>query len=279
MKITFSVLNIVLALTLYSSLVDAKVLVFSDIDDTVKQANTMGGTKGYIHFLKKKPFLEARDLFNEIKNNSLNAGEEIKFFYVSAAPSFTFKGTKWINKHNFPSGPMILKTKENGGPTYDYKYNNMKAIIEYEQKRGETISKVLFFGDNSQHDAQVYYDLTKNMGLDSEIYIRDVSTEATFFDSTLPVKRLPGVIYFFSEIELINEPTLYFMSDKLKALITKNYNNQTIIPNYTLKTLTKRVKKLCQAGYQVLTESVMRDCRETAKLEAKLYFRDYYSRY
>ena len=95
-------LKIILSFCLfsYSLQLFAKTVVISDIDDTLKKANSMGKAPEQIyHFLKKVPYLEMRDLFNEIKTNARAENEAIEFYYVSAAQRLTFNPDKWINKH------------------------------------------------------------------------------------------------------------------------------------------------------------------------------------
>ncbi len=272
-------LVLLLSLFSYSAIGFSKTIIVTDIDDTIKKANTMGGIGGVWHFLRKKPYEYARDLFNEIKANEIALGEEVGFYYVSAAPSYTFDAPEWLVKNNFPIGPTFLKTSENGGETYAYKYRTIKTIIESELKKDPAL-KIVFFGDNSQHDAQVYFDLRANMNLsNSLIFIRDVSTEATEFDPKLPVVKLADVTYFFSEVELIGNPELTFMSKKLADNITKGYKAESIIPMYTLDTLVDRLKKICERKFTIITKSVAASCKSQAKADADVYWNDYYSRY
>ena len=263
----------------YSVVGFTKTVIITDIDDTIKKANSMGGIGGVWHFLKKKPYELTRDLFNEVKAYEEASGEQTHFYYVSAAPKFTFKGPEWIAKNNFPNGPVYLKTIENGGETYTYKYRTIKKIIENEQRLDPGV-KILFFGDNSQHDAQVYFDLRAHMKLsNTQIYIRDVSTEATDFDPNLPIVKLEDVTYFFSEVELIGNPDLSFMSKKLTDRITKSYNAKDIVPLYTLDTLEDRLKKICEKEFFVISEIISSACKVQAKADASDYWRDYFSRY
>lgn len=276
---TFKFFALYLGIFSYSLTGFAKTIVISDIDDTIKKANSMGGIGGLYHFLRKKPYAEARDLFNEIKNYEKSLGDDVSYYYVSAAPSFTFDGDEWIRKNNFPSGLVILKTKENGGDTYDYKYRTIKAIILSEEAKNPGI-KILFFGDNSQHDAKVYFDLRKDLALsDSKIFIRDVSTEGTYFADNLPVKKLDKVDYFFSERELVDNSYFFFMSDKLKQLIQIQYQNKAIIPPYTFDTLIDRLKEICQAKFIKLYEDDKRGCKAEAKNQAAIYWADYFRRF
>ena len=257
----------------------SKTIIITDIDDTIKKANTMGGIGGVWHFLKKRPYEYARDLFNEIKAYETASGEDTTFYYISAAPSFTFDAPEWLVKNNFPIGPTYLKTKENGGETYAYKYRTIKTIIENELKKDPSL-KILFFGDNSQHDANVYFDLRAEMELsNSEIYIRDVSTEATEFDPNLPIVKLDDVTYFFSEVELVGHPDFSFMSEKLAGNITKGYKNKSIVPLYTLDTLVDRLKAICKKNTLIDYDSYLASCRSQAKSDAQSFWEDYYARY
>lgn len=209
----------------------------------------MGGVKGYPIFLQKVPFFEMRDLFIELQEEYSKGNDEINFFYVSAAPFFTFDGDEWIQKNRFPIGPVILKTLQNKGPTYQYKYQNIKNIILSEQLKNP-ITEIIFFGDNSQYDANVYYDLNRDLNLNASIFIRDVSTEATYFSPELEVKKLEGVHYFFSERELLEMNELHFMSETLKERIKSGYLSKKIIPKYVLTTLKDRLKDQCEAEFK-----------------------------
>lgn len=275
---TFKLLAVALFLFSYSLAAFSKTIIITDIDDTIKKANSMGGVGGVYHFLRKKPYIETRDLFNEIKNDEISRGNTVSYFYVSAAPSFTFDADEWIAKNNFPIGPTFLKTKENGGETYAYKYRTIKTIIENELKK-ESDLKIIFFGDNSQHDAKVYYDLNLEMNLGAEIFIRDVSTEATYFSATLPLVRLPAVQYFFSEMELVNHPAFLFMSSNLKKLINAQYNRQDLIPPYTLDTLVGRIRDICEGKIFSLSDEKSRECKLQAQKDGDQYWEDYYTRF
>lgn len=259
----------VLCLFLYSLPSFSRTVVISDLDDTLKKSNSMGkAMEQAYHFFKKVPYLEMRDLFIEMKAQSRKQNEGIRYYYVSAAYNITFNAQAWISKHQFPAGESFLKTSETKAPTYEFKYKTVKAVIEKEMKKleaGEPL-KVYMFGDNAQVDQVVYSDLKRDMKLDAEIFIRDVRTEATYFDSTLPVKQLPGVHYYFSEVELFALPTFQFVSSELRLRTQEAYKKRTLIPEYTLKTLERRL------------EDVYGD-EDRAEDDAAKYWSDYYSRY
>lgn len=250
----------------------AKTVVISDIDDTLKQSNSMGKPfEQAYHFLKKVPYLNMRDLFIEIKKDAINRGDGIGFYYVSAAYSITFKADKWIDKYHFPQGRTVLKNLKNKIPTYEFKYNVIKQILEQElrnldSENGEQII-VYMFGDNAQVDAQVYSDIKKELLLtEAQIYIRDVRAEATYFDSSVPVVKSTESTYYFSEVELFNDSKMNFISNDLKQRALMDYHQYKLIPKYTLKTLERRLSKL----YADL---------ETAHNDAHKFWEDYHHRY
>lgn len=262
-------LLMVLCLFLYSLPSFSRIVVISDIDDTLKKSNSVGKPfEQAYHFLRKIPYFEMRDLFNEMKADARKKNEGIRYYYVSAAYNLTFNAQSWISKHHFPAGESFLKTSETKAPTYEFKYKTIKAVLEKEKKKlaqGEPL-KVYLFGDNAQVDHLVYSDLKRDMLLDAEIYIRDVRTEATFFDSTLPVKQHPGVQYFFSEVELFALPSMSFVSDNLRLRTLESYKKRELIPEYTLKTFERRLEDLYGD-------------EDRAEDDAAKYWSDYYSRF
>lgn len=267
-KISTFISCLVLLSILSSGNVWSKVYVISDIDDTIKKANSAdGGVMQVYHFLRKKIYPEMRDLFVELKDVYEDLGEEVEFHYVSAAPDFTFNQDKWIAKHHFPAGEATLKNFGDGD-TYTYKTNTISAILE----KTSPNDIVYFFGDNSSKDAIVYSELTEKFKLKSFIYIRDVETNATYWNDQLPIHQLEGVHYFFSEVELIDQEGLFFMTDTLVSNIREAYQQQQLIPRYTFRILKRRLRN--EWGCKL-----KKGCWRTAKEVAGDYWQDYHSRY
>lgn len=262
---------LVLFSLLFGLSLDARVVVISDFDDTVKKANSKGNWyESSYHFLRKKPYLEMRDLFVELKDYYDGLGEQVEFNYVSAAPDILFAQQKWVEKHGFPVGRTFLRTI-GSGDTYTFKYNQIVSILRPYLE--EPNLKVIFFGDNSTHDQDVYADATRDYRLNAEIYIRDVSTTATEFEGLPAENRRDGVNYFFSEREFEYFQGLGFMSSELRTDIEKAYTDKDLIPKYTTKTMVRRVRKM--KGCKLFQFS----CRKEAKKVGKKLIADYYDRY
>lgn len=268
-SLRFFILFFITLITLTAA-TQAKVIVVSDIDDTIKKANSASHGVGKIyHFLRKKIYPEMRDLFVELKNTYEDAGEEVVFYYVSAAPDILFNQDKWIAEHHFPAGEATLRGF-GSGKTYDFKTRVIGKIID-QMDAGDTF---YFFGDNAAQDPQVYKDLVDGKGLsNSYIYIRDVSTEATFWDPEFPVNRLEDVHYYFSERDLFAERGLFFITDHLKKIINDAYKEKSLVPHYTLKTLKKRIKKA--RGCKLLSFH----CKKMAKETSYYFWDEYFTKY
>jgi hypothetical protein len=69
------------------------------------------------------------------------------------------------------------------------------------------------------------------------------------------------------------------MSKKLADNITRGYSSKAIIPMYTLDTLINRLKRICEGKSAVITKAVAASCKTQAKVDADVYWNDYYSRY
>lgn len=262
----------------YSFVAFSKTLVFSDIDDTIKKAYTLGGVEGYKVFLKKEPFIHTRDVFLDIFHYHDADPKQIEFFYVSAAPRFTFNGKDWIKEQKFPSGPVILKTIKNGGETFQYKYLNIKNIILDRMKTEKDLS-VIFFGDNSQHDPKVYLAVVKDLNLkNAQIYIRDVSSKAQDIPTEfgdMPTERLAGVNYYFSEMDLIQYPYFSFVTYTTLNGIHNAYNKKALHPYY----VTKHMNSLLFSTCRQKTDLDAGICQMSSKQAQENFLLEYYSRY
>jgi len=259
-----------LAALLFTLSLQARVVVVSDIDDTLKTANSVGKIGKLYHFLRKQIYPHSRDLFVELNHYYRSQNEAVDFYYVSAAPDAIFAQEKWLDKNGFPAGPTFLRHL--GDPkAYDFKYKTIEKFLKKYQDDGEAIT-VYFFGDNADQDHNVYHDLTQNLKLDSHIFIRDVKAEASGFDG-IPMRRVENIEYFFSERELSDSPTLAFLSPVWEASVQLDYVKQELIPNYTFATLKRTYRNI--EGCKIYSFR----CRSDAKERAEMAWEDYYSRY
>lgn len=252
----------------------ANVLVISDIDDTIKTSNSVGKWHQSIRFfLKNKPYYEMRDIFVEIENEARKNGQDSEFYYVTAAPRIVFNAKKFLKKYHFPYGPVTMKKLFPRQNTYQYKTEKIREILE--QTTPYQFDQIYFFGDNSSYDALVYRDLISEFGLkNAVVFIRDVKTSASPFDSELKIERLQNTNYFLSEIELIGHPALAFLSKELKHKIFKKHQKNSLIPSYTLKTYFRRASYILKCK---IFHTNSKSCNKEKKKKAKRYWHNFQS--
>jgi hypothetical protein len=266
---------LVLLFLFFSSNVFSKVIVISDLDDTIKQTNSMGKLSQVYHFFRNKEFVRTKEIFIELDKNFKDGHEDVEFHYVSAAPKYIFSVKRWLKRKKFPEG-KVYQRKIGSPDTFSFKYLTIYSILKDQANDPEL--KVIFFGDNSSHDHDVYWQVKRDLKVKSHIFIRDVSTKGTEFSDKLSVMKIKGVNFFFSERDLLELPFFSFLSDGLKEKINKDYAKRKLIPKYTEKTLRKRIRKrekCLQKDYMIDTIR----CYKTCKKEAKNYIKAYYTKY
>jgi hypothetical protein len=265
MKTKRSMLFLVL-LTVLSSIAQADLLIVSDIDDTVKQTNSMGKAAKVYHFLKNRPYPHMRSLLNELVQSRQAQGEQVTVVYVSAAYDFMFNAEKFIAKNGLPQGKAILR-KLNSGETFTYKFLTISKIIDEAKKERDQLDVVLF-GDNSEHDHDVYWQIKRDIAPNAQIFVRDVNTWATKFNDELEFKTIHNVQFFFSERDLLGLEFFNFVSTQTRDAIMESGKKKDLVPNYTIKTLARRLSKarLCKKSPTAVDYF---SCRKEAKREAK----------
>lgn len=141
----------------------AKTLVISDIDDTLKRTSVLGYFTGGLR--TTNPFTGLPKLFNHylcnneptdskkefcIKFRGHNHSKDRSLIYVTAASGrLQMFGREFISRSNFPQVPVI--GKEIGRDTLKFKIQTIKEIIQ-----ADKYDEVILIGDNGEHDVGAY---------------------------------------------------------------------------------------------------------------------------
>lgn len=275
MKIYTRKITLFVFLFLITLAAQAKIVVISDIDDTVKQTNSMSAGGAVVHFLKNKSFEHLATIYNEIKTYHEAQGETVEFHYVSAGLDFMFNQEKFVKKSHLPEGKTYLRKFLNVS-TFTFKYKKLTEILTPMLESGEPLT-IYFFGDNSAHDPDVYYqiklDLLSGTGSNVTplIFIRDVATTATFTLSDKPAlagKNAFDIHYFLTEKNLLKEESLNFLSQSVAQQIAQAQKKSQLLPEYTYTTLTKRIRKKNKCWQKSNLLDALK-CRKSAKKESK----------
>lgn len=147
--------SISLALLSFLSLISvlqAKTVVISDIDDTLKMSHvtSIRGMAGRA-FLTGITFKGMPELLREIAKVKDVEG----FYYLSAAPAFLMKKShqKFLTENNYPMGTMILRDDE---PKATHKLVNIRKILNKENP-----DQVIMLGDNGEQDSDIYKTISE----------------------------------------------------------------------------------------------------------------------
>ncbi|UOF02851.1 phosphatase domain-containing protein [Bdellovibrio reynosensis] len=187
----FKVASLVLGLSFMAQVAAAKILVISDIDDTVKVSHILS-KKGAVssavdsdsHFAGMPDLYRILDLSHQ----------DIEFHYVSLAPKLLMGGRHqdFLDKNGFP----ITGLHMNPGVRQDKDLKNKVIRQLLAEKKPEL---VIYFGDNGQYDAVVYDQMVKEFPqVPSITYIREAYSSK--LESQYPT--MPGQIGFVTTLEL-----------------------------------------------------------------------------
>lgn len=133
------------------SFTEAKTLVISDIDDTIKDSEVLHKLKAVAKaFQTDRPFKGMSELYNLMADEFREQNEEALFFYVSNAPDDILGITHnlFIINNNFPNGEVILREKLS---EQNHKMKTIEALLLLHRP-----DRVIFIGDNGERDPEIY---------------------------------------------------------------------------------------------------------------------------
>lgn len=143
----------------------AKVVVISDIDDTIKVSHVLDSSDSISNAARMDNlFYGMPELYQSIQRTTNS-----KIFYLSNAPRKLMDRfhRQFLNENRFPNGGLLLR--EN---IFDktFKLRMIRQIINDEKP-----SLLILIGDNGEHDSEVYYQITQEYpNLQIFTYIRQV---------------------------------------------------------------------------------------------------------
>ena len=233
-------LVVVFTLLFNTSLALAKIVIISDLDDTIRQVNVseieeaiaiVSAERSGLVTIPK--FEGLNRIYNDIKKNY-----QTDYYYLSASYPFIYNAQNWINKNNFPKGSVLQRGSGDEFDSGEFKRRILKSIINKYQSVEDEVT-FLFFGDNGEHDPETYEYIVEeaNIRNNSYIFIRDVVTDANFI---YPDSRdlNENIFYFLTEKQLINSGLTPFISLQVQEELL----DQTItdIPSFILDNLDER---------------------------------------
>lgn len=185
MKITILSFCALLALSFNS--VSARTVVISDIDDTIKMTGVLNNRihVGFNGLFSKRAFAGMSELYHEYHAKGFG------IYYVSGSPQMIdCRIDDFLVEKDFPQGDQRFLKDKISSDTYKFKMESIRNVIAKENP-----TSLILIGDDTEHDPDVYNDISKEYpGLVEMIYIRAVQ------DAKLPINK--KMKNFFSSVEI-----------------------------------------------------------------------------
>lgn len=189
--LSFQKLIVALLMILAGAVAWAKVLIVSDIDDTLKVSHILSKRGSFSSaFDDRSLFVGMPEIFQILKSSY----KDIEFHYVSLAPHFLMneQHQDFLRKNGFPVTGLHM----NSGIRQDPQLKQ-KVIRRLLQDRSPTL--VVYFGDNGQFDTIVYDQMAKEFPhIPAVSYIREVYSSRG--EAEYPTKS--GQIGFVTSVEV-----------------------------------------------------------------------------
>lgn len=144
------------------SLAKSRVLVISDVDDTIKLSNVRSTIdKGFNAFMDFNAFLGMADLYQAIERQP-----ETSIYYVSNAPSFLMhsRHTEFLNQFGFPQ-LWNLRTRPDSSDQ-SFKVQTILQLVDQEQPE-----VLVLIGDNGEHDPLTFQIVRETLAATRPVYV------------------------------------------------------------------------------------------------------------
>ncbi|MBC7430120.1 MAG: DUF2183 domain-containing protein [Bacteriovorax sp.] len=152
-------------------IVQAKTLIVSDVDDTIKMTDVLGKKiKVVLHgVFKEEAFAGMSELYQAM------AKKDATVYYVSGSPKIIrFRVIDFLEDNKFPQAKNLILKNKTSDDTYKFKVAAIRELINKIHP-----DKMILIGDDTEHDSEVYDTISQeNPGVVEGIYIRAVQNKA-----------------------------------------------------------------------------------------------------
>lgn len=201
-----------------------KTVIVSDIDDTLSESYIRHRGR-YWAYLGNA--LRSHDFFSGMPFlfNLLNS-QGMEVHYVTGMPTI-IEGlaTKFLQTSGFPMGH--LWTRPFAEDTAEFKYNKILQILSWYPED----TKYIFFGDNGQHDAEVYHRFQKDPRFASRIqFVFIHKLYSPFVGSELYADQIPyltpaEIFIELANIKILSEGALITALEQVRASLKSQFRS------------------------------------------------------
>lgn len=238
----------------------AKTIIVSDIDDTIRRSNVLNKFDAGIRLFGTPAAFPGLDLiYKEMGKKAQLDGEKLPIVFISASLPFLYNGGAWLDLIKMPDFTVIQR-QSLFHDAKEFKISNIKRFLEQEYQIGD---QILMFGDNGEHDPVVYTQVLKDLGLEGKIFIRDVRADVSFYAPFKNGKRLPGIHYFLSELELVNIEPISSLDKATINKIVELAEKNKLIPSFMKNRIKKKILD-CRRKYPGKASYAVIKCNKLA---------------
>lgn len=187
--------KILLVLLATASLASARLVVISDIDDTIKVSHVLDKSESVKNaFRTENVFRGMPELYQLIQGNFPTTS----FYYLSNAPKKIMEKshTKFLIDNRFPKGTLLTREKISDE---NHKVNSIRKILQ-----DTSITAILYLGDNAERDTVIYAQMVKEFPrIPSLTFIRQAYSVKNGEDTGKPLEG--NQMGFVSPVEVALE--------------------------------------------------------------------------
>jgi hypothetical protein len=233
---------------LFFNSVFAKVVVVSDIDDTIRESHVLNLLHAGFRLLgTPQEFKDLAAVYSALNQSSINnSGEPMAVAYISASTKFFYDADEWITLRQFPKGEVIQRKLINE----DKKTFKVSNIIRFLSEKYVQGDEIFLFGDNAELDPEIYQEVLRATHLKATIFIRDVRLKLGRYavKKDLSYNRGADINYFTSGLELVMRPELSSIKENIMPIMLKLKNEKKLLASYMVTQLKNDIMTCSSQG-------------------------------
>ncbi len=165
-----NILFLALFLATFGQNVQAKTLIVSDVDDTIKMTDVLGSKTTVVinGLFREKAFAGMSELYQAL------AKRDTTVYYVSGSPKIIkFRVSDFLEDNKFPQRQNLVLKNKTSDDTFKFKVEAIREVIKKVKP-----DKMILLGDDTEFDSDVYTQISiENPGMVDGIYIRAVQNK------------------------------------------------------------------------------------------------------
>lgn len=187
--------KMIIPILIFSCLAEARILVISDVDDTIKISHVLDKSDALSKADKTENLFRGMNVLYKQIQVALPGAQ---FSYLTNAPEFIMKHNhqKFLSDNMFPAGNLLLREKLT---EKEHKIKTLRKLLE----NSNDIELLILIGDNGERDPAIYNAITQEFPQIQQItFIRQAYYTLKDLNDDLGTPLQKGQIGFVSPVEI-----------------------------------------------------------------------------